>query len=177
MKATDLYGICMGGLIAFLIILSICRSVARSAYRSTRIFFLRHVYYPLLPRWIFGNSGISRYCGFIIALFLIANVCFIVIGVSDVSDFTRRLGRAALINLTPLYAGGRINSIANLLSIRPENYLLGHKCIGVVFIIEVSLHSVLSWTHGDVDLTQGPGVAGLTVCSRESKITQFRDVW
>ncbi|CAM1508785.1 Fc.00g056330.m01.CDS01 [Cosmosporella sp. VM-42] len=166
MEATDLYGICIGGFIAFLIVFSFCRSLARSAYRGSRVFFLRHVYYSHLPRWVCGNLGISRYSGSIIGLFLIANVCFIGIGVSDNSDFTRRLGRAALINLIPLYGGGRISSIVNLLSLRPESYLLAHKCIGVVFIVEVSLHSLLSWTHSEVDLTQGPAVAGLiAACS------------
>ncbi|KAH7201441.1 hypothetical protein DER44DRAFT_748545 [Fusarium oxysporum] len=83
----------------------------------------------------------------------------------DGSDFTRRLGRAALINLVPLCAGGRFNQIAHVLSSRPDNYLTLHKCIGLVFIIEASLHSILSWLRGDIDLRSWPDKAGLVAAS------------
>ncbi|KAF4462510.1 FAD-binding domain-containing [Fusarium albosuccineum] len=166
MDSTDLYGVCTGGIIALLILFSLCRSLILPASKLIRRFFLRQIYFSLLPRWLGGSFRLSRYSGLLIGLFINANICLLAIGVSEKSDFVRRLGRAALINLIPLCAGGRFNAVANILSVRPDSYLLIHKCIGIVFIVEVSLHVILSWTQNEINLDRGSDKAGLiAVCS------------
>ena len=173
MDSTSLYGVCIGGAVAFFILLSLCRSLAQSVSKLARRFFLRQIYFSRLPWWLGGSLRLSRYSGFLFGLFLNANICLLVIGVSGSADFIRRLGRAALINLIPLCAGGRFNPIANILSIRPDNYLLMHKCIGIVFIVEASLHSILSWTHGEVNLALSPDKAGLIVSIVALSLRQY----
>jgi predicted ferric reductase len=163
MDSTDIYGIFMGSVILFLLISSFSYSIAQVVYNHFRRFFLRQIYFSLLPRWLGGCLRVSRYCGLLMIIYVNANVCLLVVDMKDGSDFTRRLGRAALINLVPLCAGGRFNQIAHVLSSRPDNYLTLHKCIGLVFIIEASLHSILSWLRGDIDLRSWPDKAGLVV--------------
>jgi hypothetical protein len=163
MDPANLYGICIGSIVFLLVLLSIFHSLFKTIFKSARRFFLRQVYFSLLPRWLGGHFKLSRYCGLLTILFITANICLLAIDIEDKSDFIRRLGRAALTNLVPLCAGGRFNPIAHLLAIRTDNYLLLHNFIGIVFIIQASLHSLLSWNRGDVDFGRWPDKAGLIV--------------
>lgn len=153
----------MGSIIILLMLLSFLHSLFATVFRRSRRFFLRQVYHAQLPRWLGGCFQLSRYNGLLIVVYFIGNICLLTVKVEDSSDFTRRLGRAALANLVPLCAGGRFNPVSHLLAIRCNNYLLIHHCVGIVFVIEASLHSILSWSHDKIDFGRWNDKAGLIV--------------
>lgn len=168
MEATEIYGICIGGIIALLILTSFVGSLGRAIHKRARQYFLRHLYRPILPPWLSGYSTISRYEAIIFLLVVIANVCCVAIGVDDLVKLKKRLGHAALINLIPVSAGAHMNLVVSMSAIRYESHTRTHRWLGVVTVIEATSHAVLASLQTEIDLTRRSDVAGIIVSARSA---------
>ncbi|KAH6884978.1 hypothetical protein B0T10DRAFT_409428 [Thelonectria olida] len=177
METSKIYGICMGGLLALLVFTSFLHSVAKIAHAKARMFFLRDLYYALLPSWSCSSYCASWHEILLFLGFIIANVCCVTIGLNDITEFTKRLGHAALINLVPLCSGVHMNRLIGRKTLAYKYYPRFHRWLGAVVIVEAALHSVLAAVRNGVDLNQSPYVAGVIVIIGSISILSLPVLW
>jgi hypothetical protein len=77
-----------------------------------------------------------------IALFAGANILCLLLHANAISDVSSHAADLAMINLIPLYLGGRLNRLTNLSRLNFDSYALTHQCIGSFVIVEALIHSV-----------------------------------
>lgn len=97
----------------------------------------------------------GRWCDFTITIPRAASIAAFLGLNALLSAYDLRYGLAniLLINLIPLFLGGRTNVEADFLSIPRHTYRLAHHWIGRVFIIQSLVHSILRFSS----LPGGPG--------------------
>lgn len=168
MEPTDYSAICIGAVVALGFLIAGARYMPRKWRKTGRRWFLVHLYHPAFPSCFRTPSKTKRLDALLFVLLVSGNVCSVVIGSSDMSDFSRRLGHAAMVNLVVLCFGGRMNPLVNKTPLRHERYNRLHKMFGALMMIESVLHSILSSKMESFDLQKASQVAGVIVSTDRS---------
>ncbi|KAG5802837.1 hypothetical protein H9Q74_011124 [Fusarium xylarioides] len=71
------------------------------------------------------------------------NALFLGIGSKGEADLKKRAVTIAAVNLMLVFLGGKTNPLADLIRFPLSSYYLAHRCIAVIAIAEVVLHSGL----------------------------------
>ncbi|KAF2727578.1 hypothetical protein EJ04DRAFT_594415 [Polyplosphaeria fusca] len=112
------------------------------------LFFLRkRLLYSLVLRRRKGTSEITVSSFLGVAVIVAANVTASTIKLRDRTEFAKRCGTLFLINLVPLYLGGRSSIIVDrILRVPCSQYLLLHKWLGRICVIQGIVHGISSAT-------------------------------
>lgn len=81
-----------------------------------------------------------------LAFYLCFNILALVLSLDSLHDLKRRAAFAAVVNLTPVYLGGRTNPIVDRLGISLSTYYIAHHWVSRVAIAEGVLHSIVVLT-------------------------------
>jgi hypothetical protein len=162
MNTTKWYALILGIIMLFFSLLLLVRFL-RYLSRILIVFFLMHIKYARLCRF-FQNIIKTRFEAIFLLLFLLGNIMCLILYAETIQDIFNRLGSLSLINMVPLFLGGRINIITNLSSLNYRSYAHIHQWIGRIAAIEAIAHSVHSIITRSNSLSRYY-VSGLTVSS------------
>jgi hypothetical protein len=87
-------------------------------------------------------SSITLLEALIFSLYLIVNGILMGLGVRSFTALSSRAGALAVINMIPLFLGGRTSFLADSLGIPLHTYYLAHHWIGRVVILQSLLHLI-----------------------------------
>ncbi|KAF2458843.1 hypothetical protein BDY21DRAFT_258314, partial [Lineolata rhizophorae] len=158
MDITEWYMVALAGILAFSIVASRLIRLAR----TIRKYFLNHVFYPYIHRYLRGSKHITRFNAILIVVFWVGNILCSTIGVKDVLELARRSALLSTINLIPVLLGAHMNIIVSYYGIRLPTYTRIHACIGIVAVIEGLVHTVAISSLQKPNLKIQSDAAGLT---------------
>ena len=177
MDITQWYAIALGGLVALYVIsfslLTISKKIGpRAKFQFKQIGtdakrqFLKHLYYPQIPKALRGSEKTTRFDLLLTIIFLIGIVCSTTIRVHDTAGLRRRSGMISIINLIPLSGGAHMNFLANACGIRLDVYGRIHRWLGRIAVVEGLVHVIAAVSLQKPDLHMLSDMAGLTVSLR-----------
>jgi hypothetical protein len=162
MNTTKWYGLIFGIILLVFLSLLLFRFL-RYLNKILLFFFLMHIKYARLCRF-FQNIIKTRLEAIFVILFFFGNIICLILYAETVQEILNRLGSLSLINMIPLFLGGRINIITNLSGLNYKSYAHVHQWIGRIAAIEAIAHSISSistrkmvFSHYDI--------SGITVSS------------
>ena len=160
MDSTLMYLSLFGGMFAVLLARRLFVLFTQHVLPRLRVAFARHIQYPwLVPRrhW----TGVTRLEASILLVYFLINALALGVPVSGSVDLQRRAARTAIINLTPVFLGGRTNPLVDFIGIPISTYYVAHHWIGRVAVVEALLHpSIILIRRLPV---KGLGASGYTV--------------
>lgn len=113
------------------------------AYSKVRFVYLRYGYYQLaIPRRYWASVTVLQVIIFI--FYIAANILALLLKVKSASEAMTRAGVVAVVNLVPLFFGGRTSFIADWLGISIHSYYLAHHWIGRMVVVESLIHVILA---------------------------------
>ncbi|KAI9777795.1 MAG: hypothetical protein M1839_008590 [Geoglossum umbratile] len=145
MQLTVAYAISVAAVVGAFTLYRVGTVIARVVRMLRTVFILKHLCYPVLWRRRSGSTDMTRLQGILTALFIAANILCSLIGVRNVSDLNRRSGILSLINMMPMFLGGRTNLFADLLGLRLDHYGTLHRWIGRVCVLQGILHGSITF--------------------------------
>ncbi len=114
--------------------------------RAYGLFYLfKHVFYPaLFERRNNGFDTVTRLHALIILTYIVANGILLGIRTHSAADLRSRASTLAMINMIPLFFGGRMNFWIDYLGIRLRTYYLMHRWVGRMVVLQGLLHTGLA---------------------------------
>ena len=152
MESSILYAVSVTGLIVFFT----CRQIAMTLAAKCRHGFRSRLQYPLVYRRGKNTHSVTRLDALLLALYLGTNGVVLGWAVGSQADLARRAAFTSLVNLTPLFFGGRTNPLMSFVGLPLPKYYLAHHWFGRVAIAEALLHAGLS-------ASQNPSATASTV--------------
>ena len=140
MEPLVVYGLTL----ASIIIIFTLRPIALLIVAKFGHAFRSHVQYPLVISRNGYTGSISRLEVIYLTVYLATNGLVLGYSVRDRSSLSKRAAFAALVNLVPLYFGGRTNPLMSFIGFPLPHYYLAHHWFGRVAIIEALIHAVIS---------------------------------
>ena len=107
MESLILYAVSVTGLIVFFT----CRQIAMTLADKCRHRFRSRLQYPLVYRRGKNTYSVTRLDALLLALYLGTNGVVLGWAVGSQADLARRAAFTSLVNLTPLFFGGRTNPL------------------------------------------------------------------
>lgn len=129
---------------------------------------LKHLCYPLLFRRKYWFS-VTRAEGVLLIVYVIINSLGLGLGIHsvlDLADLAHRAGLLAVVNLIPLFLGGRTNSLGDSLNISLHAYYFAHHWAGRMAIIQGVLHVALVVSLKGIPRTNANTISGAIVSLR-----------
>jgi len=163
MHITALYAIALGSLIASYIIVSVVSSIGKIVQTYGKVFFLKHLFYPQIPRCFSTSGKTTRFDLLILVAFLSANALALSIGIRDVPGLIARSGLLSVINLMPLFSGGQMNIVASRCGVGLRAYARMHRWLGRVALIEGIIHFAAAWPTYKPNFNTLSEITGLVV--------------
>ncbi|KAG7425041.1 Ferric/cupric reductase transmembrane component 2 [Fusarium oxysporum f. sp. raphani] len=110
---------------------------------------MRHVAYPLFLRRRRAWDSITRLQACLIFFFFAANlvVIFAPFNGVDWRQIERRTAFTAGVNAIPLCLGGRMGPVVQMLNIHRTSYLLFHRWVGRIAVLEAVSHAIIVLLH------------------------------
>ncbi|PVH90463.1 hypothetical protein DM02DRAFT_665049 [Periconia macrospinosa] len=114
--------------------------------KSKIAFFIRKVLvYTVVIRRRSTSSDTTTYGALNILLFLTANLTACLFKLSDIRHLAERCGMLLMINLVPLFLGGRTNLfIDRILRLSLDDYTLMHRWLGRVCVLLGLVHGIVN---------------------------------
>lgn len=141
MDAINWYLILFFGILSVIGLRQSWKIFIRSTSRGLSYFFTRYIQYPLTPARKWWTATRLQACCLIV--YLAANLLVLFLALGNARQFEQRAAIMALINMVPLFIGGRTNPLADALGISVQSYYFAHNWIGRVAILEAVLHSIV----------------------------------
>ncbi|KAJ4332797.1 hypothetical protein N0V95_009572 [Ascochyta clinopodiicola] len=133
------------------------------------LWLLRHVAYPRLHPLLGGTGDTTRFGAIVVGVFLAGNVLCSGLGVKSSSDLVKRTGQLFTVNAIPLFLGGKIGPLVNVLRMQYEDFARAHRWLGRVAAAQAVVHAAVAAT-AKKDFRSQSQAAGLVV-SRPSDYT------
>lgn len=172
MKQLFIYSICLGGLLGFVLVFRFYRiwiwlranaerrywkTVARLSnsalssstsvtYRSTRI----------LHRLMIRLGYLSDSVVLVSAFPACSNILLIYFNRNEPDGVRKTTGLLALLNLAPLFLGGRVNALLFLTGICQAEFYSIHKVFGTIALLEGCIHAILASSYRGARLFNHP---------------------
>jgi len=163
MHITAWYAIALGSLIVSYILVSVLISIAKALQIYGKVFFLKYLFYPQIPRYLSTSGKTTRFDILLLVVFLSANAIALSIGIEDVSGLIKRSGLLSVINLMPLFSGGQMNIVASRCGVGFRAYARMHRWLGRVALIEGIIHFATAWSTYKPHFDTFSEIAGLVV--------------
>jgi hypothetical protein len=142
MDVTKWYTVALGCFVALFFSSYHLLRIARISHTYPAFRFFKHLYYPLVHRYLRGSSKTTRFDAALIFILLAGNTACLIVGWKDVATLVGRLGVMSTINLVPLTLGEHMNFVANCCGVSLGAYSRMHEWIGLVAILEGLIHAV-----------------------------------
>jgi hypothetical protein len=155
MHITLIYLISFASTVGVLLAWKVSHFIDTDTRRSLSTYFRRKVLYTLVYRRRGASDDVSVMSFLKISLFAVANVIACTFGLADRTELARRCGTLFLINVIPLFLGGRSSFFADqILRIHPSEQSLGHRWIGRICVAEGLIHGVVNATSISLTIVQ-----------------------
>lgn len=159
MKVLVIYSVFFGVLLGTLILRRLYKLIGAGAHRYLEPYVRKWVFNTLLLRRQSGSSEISFLTAVLLTIYFVANAFAAFLRVSDGPAVSRRLGMLCLINLVPLYVGGRTSyMIDHALGMSLDRYLLLHRWVGRMCLLYAVGHGI-SYSVEDAQNLSGINIA------------------
>ena len=122
MDSSILYAASVTGLILFFT----CRQIAMALAAKCRHGFRSRLQYPLVYRRGKNTHSVTRLDALLLILYLGTNGIVLGWAVGSQADLARRAAFTSLVNLTPLFFGGRTNPLTSFVGLPLPKYYLAH---------------------------------------------------
>ncbi|KAH7033980.1 hypothetical protein B0J12DRAFT_766323 [Macrophomina phaseolina] len=173
MNVLAIYSIFFGVLLGTLALRRLYEIISACAHRYFEPLVRKWVFNTILLRRQSGSSDISICTALLITVYLTANAFATFLHSAGGPDINRRLGMLCLINLVPLYVGGRTSYVIDhALGMSLDRYLLLHRWIGRVCLLYAAGHGI-SHSVRDAGNLSGMNIAVSFNYSRSSALTKF----
>lgn len=159
MKVLVVYSVFFGVLLGTLVLRRLYKLIGAGAHRYLEPYVRKWVFNTLLLRRQSGSSEISILTAVLLTIYFVANAFAAFLRVSDGPAVSRRLGMLCLINLVPLYVGGRTSYVIDrALGMSLDRYLLLHRWIGRMCLLYAVGHGI-SYSVEDARNLSGINIA------------------
>ena len=127
---TQAYALTAGGILAIVLIARLFTNIYRFLLYRTTFSLLRHFVCPLVLRrhGLFGPM--TRYQLFLQLCYLIGTFVCNSIGVGSLAQAGLRAGSLSAIHFIPLFFGGHLSFVADIIGVSIQNYRSIHGSIG-----------------------------------------------
>ncbi|KAF2439148.1 hypothetical protein P171DRAFT_132259 [Karstenula rhodostoma CBS 690.94] len=164
----DRCGLCLNSLtnmqLLTIYILCLASTIAASCiWRSWRLldnptiwsFLRRQFLYTLLCRRLRTSSDINVLAGINLLVFGAANITACTLWIQNPAELGKRCGTLFIVNVIPLYLGGRTNFLIDkVFRLQLNEYSLLHRWLGRVCVMQGLLHGVLSGTMSSLSVAE-----------------------
>lgn len=154
MNATSWYALALGALVLGPVLVSTLATLSSVVRSRGKRFFLQYLYYPQPPKWLRGSARATWFDHIVLLVFIIANTIAMSVRVNGLADFRRRSGTIPLVNLVPLFLGGRMDLMSRF-GIGLQTYARMHRWIGRVAIAECLIHAIAAASGEEADNRRG----------------------
>ena len=159
MEVSQYYAASLGGALLIFSVFHGLDSFGHKIYDCLAYGISKCMVYPLVIQRRYWASITVAHAIFLLAYAITNGVCM-GIAVKNSKDLMVRSGMMAMINLVPLFLGGRTSALADrLLGIPLHTYYIAHHWIGRVAVIQGVLHAILALTSNNaVDMRAISGI-------------------
>ncbi|KAI9884401.1 MAG: hypothetical protein M1823_003811 [Watsoniomyces obsoletus] len=153
MDITRWYGYSLIAVIGCLIVRQTCIFFFAFVRAYGLFYLLKQVFYPVLFKRRNRSDSITRSQAMIILIYLAANGLLLGLHIRTAAELQSRSSKLAMINMVPLFFGGRMNFWIDYLGITLQAYYLMHHWVGRVVVAQGLIHSGLAiaasmrWDH------------------------------
>ncbi|KAI0965373.1 hypothetical protein F4678DRAFT_485327 [Xylaria arbuscula] len=159
-----------GAVLATVIALATCRRVAVVLTEKFQVQFKRHILYPLVfPRRVHFGS-VTRLDVILLVFFLGVNGLVVGWKPNQQEAISRKASQMALLNIVPLFLGGKTNPLLSFVGIPLSKYYFAYHWFGRVATVEAFIHVGLSLKAGGIAGTLYYGTATVEVRADEQAI-------
>ena len=110
-------------------------------------FLHKRLNYTLVVKRQKGSSDVSVLAAILIILYVTANIVVCTFRISGRAELAKRCGSLFVINMVPLYLGGRTSLIGDkVLHLNLSQYGLLHRWVGRVCVIQGLIHSFINFS-------------------------------
>jgi hypothetical protein len=162
-NTAEWYAVSIGGSVALSIISCIFLWLAGCLRMYGKFYFLKHLLYPQLPKFIPGRQQATRFDLLVFVAFLVGNILSMTINIRSKTDFLSRSAMTCIINLIPLALGAQMNIIASYCGIKLSTYSRIHRWLGRVTIFEGLIHVAVARSLRKPDWHTLQDISGLAV--------------
>jgi hypothetical protein len=140
LNVVQLYAILFGGFIVLYLLVRLIQIYWPYILPWLVVSFTRHIQYPLVVRRRLWMS-VTRLQIVVFFIYLAMNITILCLFVQNKADLSARAAILTVINITPLFIGGRF---AALLGVPLSTYYLSHHWIARVASLEGIMHALLA---------------------------------
>lgn len=135
---------------------------------------LRHVVYPQIHPLLGGAGDTTRSEAIVVGVLLSGNILCSILDVRSASDLVKRTAQLSIINTVPLFLGGRISPLVNVLKVQYNTYAAAHRWLGRIAAVQAVLHAAVAVTLRRGFRSQSQ-IAGLVVSQLCTYIAALAD--
>jgi hypothetical protein len=155
MDVVQWYGVALTALAAIVLAASYLRPFLP-------FWLLRHIAYPRLHPLLGGTGDTTRFGAIVVGVFLTGNVLCSGLGIRSSSDLVKRTGQLFTINAIPLFLGGKIGPLVNILRMQYEDFARAHRWLARVAAAQAVVHAAVA-ASAKKDFRSQSQIAGLVV--------------
>ena len=163
MDPVIIYGIIAGAISAILAIYRASSHISRWLQQRTLFYVFKYLIYPTFIRRRRFLGPFTRWRILCTLVHWIATAVCNVVGVRDLPQASSRAGSLATLHLVPLLFGNRLSFTADLLGLSLQTCVVLHKSIGIMAVIQASVHTILFFMRSTLTLQSSRHFWGLLV--------------
>jgi len=122
MDTSEWYAVSIGAVAGLSIISCVILFLTSCLRTYGTFYFLKHVFYPQLPRFLPGRQQATRFDFLILLGFLGGNILSMTLYVRTKADFISRSANICMINFIPLALGAHMNVLASRCGVKLKYY-------------------------------------------------------
>ena len=142
------YALTAGGILVTVLIARLSTIIYRFLLYRTTFFLLRHFVYPLVWRRHGLVGPMTRYQLFVQLCYLTGTFVCNSIGVSSLAQAGLRAGSLSAIHFIPLFFGGHLSFVADIIGVSLQSYRSIHGSVGFMAFALALFHVVVAVSVG-----------------------------
>lgn len=174
MQPVLLYAIVVGGLLGSFFAYRASLGISDIVRSRLAALILKHLIYPFVFRRQRFLPPVTRLHILTQVLYWSGTVVCNFIGISDFPEASSRAGTLAIFHFIPLMLGSRLSFAADLLGLPYRTFIHLHSSVGLMAVVQSTLHVVLAFKSQNVNLQRMNTRFGLVV--RAQLIPAFKNM-
>ncbi|KAF2680662.1 hypothetical protein K458DRAFT_445146 [Lentithecium fluviatile CBS 122367] len=155
MGPLSIYLICLVSVLGAFILYSIWRLIDSTTRRFIFSFLRKNLLYTMVVRRRTGSSDMTVYGLLSIVLLIASNITACSLWIADRADLAKRCGTLFMINVVPLYLGGRTNFFVDrVLQLPLDQYSFLHRWMGRICVIQGLVHGIMNAATSSSSITE-----------------------
>jgi hypothetical protein len=150
-----IYSISLASAAGLLVLWHVYRLLNVPTRRRILLYSRKKLMYTLIYRRTTGSDNVNALSLLNICLLIAANITACALGITSRAELARRCGSLFLVNMIPLFLGGRRSILADrALHLQSSEQSLLHRWMGRVCVIQGLLHGIVSATLNSPTLVE-----------------------